>query len=384
MTDYIHLHVHSEFSPFDGCITLASLFEKAFQVGMNAIAVTDHHTVFSWFKMSEYEKSYSVRGLRGAELNVGNHHITAIALNEKGLYNLSMLNNLGYAKKTRAKISERELKQHHDGIYFLSGCSKGKIPSLLMKRDFKKAYDTVLDYKQLFSSRFALEVQNHGSANNQTLMRAFISLGVKTGVEIIPTNDCHYLNQEDHGFHSNFLHMKTLGKIKQHNKQNYVKTREEMNQFFPDFMLAQTERVANMAQVDFQAFLKSLKGDKKLPLSVMTYYDDAEALRKILYSKKNYKLGQYMYHKMKKEELRLEDIYLSNELKDVLPFAYQLRGKLYKIEADPHHYIHANDVFPFFRGEKNQPLSAQLDYFTAQQLDLPVYDERKINNYASK
>lgn len=382
MNIYIHLHVHTEYSPFDGCITVEALFQKAKMMGMDAIAVTDHHTLFSWFRMKECEKKYGVKALYGAELNVGNHHLTAIALNEKGLYNLSILNNLGYAKKTRAKISEQELKQYKEGIYFLSGCSKGKIPSLLMKREFKKAYDTVLDYKKLFSSNFALEVQNYGNVNNQTMIRAFISLGIKTGVEVIPTNDCHYLNREDHSFHSDYLQMKTLGKIKQYNTQNYVKTQEEMTKYFPDFMLMQTKMVAQKSQVDFTHYLRHLRGNSELPLSMIYYYDDAEALRKILYSKKKYKLGQFMYHKMKKEDLKLEDIYLSEELRDILPFAFQLRGKLYKIEADPYYYLKTSDSFPLFRSSKEQPLSAQIDSITARTLDMPVYDRRKIEHYA--
>lgn len=381
MNSYIHLHVHSEYSLFDGCIKIESLFQKANHLGMNAIAVTDHHTLFSWFQMKEYAQTYGVKALYGTELNVGKHHITAIALNEKGLHNLSILNNLGYAKKTRAKISENELKQYHEGIYFLSGCSKGKIPSHLNNREFKKAYDTVLEYKNLFASRFALEVQNHGSLYNQTLMRAFITLGVKTGVEVIPTNDCHYLEQCHYSFHSNFLRMKTLGKVQQHNKQNYVKSPKEMTQYFPEFMLRQTQSIAERTQADFDQYLRMRAGKKEVPLSIVTHYDDAEALRKILYSKKNYKFGQFMYHKMKKENLRLEDIYLSEEFQDILPFAMELRGKLCKIDTDPSYYIKVDDTFPLFRSSKDHPLSAQINRATAQKLDIPVYDRRKIKNY---
>lgn len=345
---------------------------------MKALAITDHHNVFSWFKMIEAERKYGVKPIFGSELNVGNHHITALAMNEKGVRNIWMLNNIGHQKKARPKITERELKQYAEGIYFLSGCSKGKVPSLLAEREFKKLLDTVEEYKNTFHQNFALEIQNHGRSYNQAVMRTFISLGVKKKIDIIPTNDCHYLNKEDHLFHSRLLSMHTQGKIKQNNTQNYFKTTEEMKEKFPEFMLEQTKEIEKKCEVNLFDMLKNQVGNNEIPLSMLYYYDDASALQKALYSNKQYKLGSYLYKKMKKEDLLLEDIYPSEEIKEELSFAYGLRGKLFQIEPDPNYYIKTDETFPIYRTSKDKEVSAQIDILTAKSLDIPIYDRRKI------
>lgn len=377
MSYFIHLHVHSEFSRFDGYNTIQQLYQKANADNMASIAITDHHNVFSWFHMPEMEKAYQVNSIYGIELNVGMNHITALAMNETGLRNIWILNNLGYKKSARPNITEKQLVRYAEGIYFLSGCARGKIPNLLFQRLNRKARAAIEFYRYISKGNFALEVQNYGR-NNQESIRKFINLSVDCGVEIIPTNDTHYLDKQDYVFYSNLLSIRSKGKAISLNKENYFKTTEEMELSFPAFMLEQTKKIEQKCMVNFPSFLMKQTGDREIPICKIEYYSDAEAIKKALFLRKEYKLGNYFYMKMLKENLKLEDIHPNESSFESLVLSFELRGKIRKISAHPNFYIKTNENFPIFMDSAEKKFVAQIDKEAAHKIGIPVYDSRII------
>jgi len=372
----IHLHTHTEGSFFDGCCKLNELFLKCQKENMPAIGITDHHNVYSWFKAAKLAKQYNIKAIYGMELNVDKHHLVGLAMNETGLKHLLLLNNLAYSGKRSGKVKESEVFTYSEGIFFLSGCTKGKIPSLLLQGQYEKAEQAAKLYQEKCNGNFALEIQSYQFSSKQQMVKDLISLAKKCQLLIVPTNDCHFLEKNDYGIHHQLVHMHTQGKIKLRNTQNYVKNYDEMRKVFPASILKNTEVIAEQCNVDFLSFMEKQNGTYELPLSMMYYYDEAEALKKALFSNKKYALGNFLYKKMKKENLSLCDI-RSGEIEQELLFAQALKEKLYKVERDPYYYIKVNEYFPIYRKSKEEEPAAQVDYWTAKELGFFIEDRRK-------
>jgi DNA polymerase III alpha subunit len=375
--DYVHLHAHSENSFFDGLIKINQLFEKAKNHHMDAVALTEHHNAFSWFDLNEHAKLYHIKPIFGMELNVNKNHLTALAKNEKGVENLLKLNNIAYQKQTKAKVSEKELKEHSEGIIFLSGCIKGMIPQLIREMQFDQAMYEAREYKENLKGEFYIEIQNFKHEIYIDLTKKLLQIAKENALLVVPTNDCHYLEKDEHEYHKQLVSMHSNGKINPVNKENYYKTPDEMEKLFPKYVLEQTVKIANKCNVDFDTFVQTMHGEIEIPLTMFYYYDDAEAIKSVLYAKKEYKLAEFMYKKMRKGGLKLEDLYPHGLLKDTILFAYQLRGKLRAVEPDPYYYIKVNNKFPIWRKNKNAPHSAQIGFFSAQKYGFEIYDRRK-------
>lgn len=377
---FTHLHVHSENSLFDGMAKVEEILQWCKQLGMHSIAITDHHNVYAWFQLHKLAKKYGIKPLFGIELNVGKHHLTAIALSNEGLANLCRLNNLGYQGKSARKITEEDIFCYQEGVYFLSGCMKGKIPSLLQEGKEEEAYAAATHYHTIFHKRFAIEIQSYQFKNKPDVTKKLIRLAKHCGIDIVPSNDCHFIHQKDAINHKQLVSMHSNGKIQLKNNENYMKSTEEMQKFYPELVIANTEKISRLVNTDFDAFIHTLKGDHTLPISMMYYYDDASSLKAALFDRKKYALGNYMYKKMVKGKLTLEQVEITEEIKESIDYAFSLRNKLYQIEPDPYYAIHVSELFPRWRKTKEATTCGQLDYFTAVELGLLIQDNRREKN----
>lgn len=379
---FIHLHAHSEYS-WDGVNPVKQLVQKAQNAKMTAVALTDHHTVFSWFDLAEETRKAFIHPIYGMEINVSDCHITALAMNEMGLGNLITLNNLGYLNGGKPKVSEKEMMKHHEGIVFLSGCTKSRLQKELFKKEYLQALKTVRTYKELLGDRYYIEVQRYKESDPGNHVRALAQLAKKHQIPLIPTNDVHYLEKEDARIQDGILRMHTAGKIGAKGEQHYFKTEEQMEELFPAHFLQNTALIAERCRVDLKESFKDSRGTAEFPLSMVYRYDDKEALKKVLYGKGSYRLAEHYYKKMKSADLLLEDLSGESSIQEEVAAAYGIRGRVSSVQEDPYYYIEANvEKVPLIRKNKKAPYSVQMDYFAAQEMGFRIKDKRKTEVYA--
>jgi DNA polymerase III alpha subunit len=374
---FIHLHNHTEYSLFDGCSKISDLVQKAKACRMNALAVTDHHNAFAWFPLHLNTVFTELQPIFGMELNIDKHHLTAICLNNQGMKNLITLNNLGYQKGGRPYVTESEFFDHHKGIFFLSGCGRGLLPSLAAEQNEEGIISLIDKVKTCLGDRFAVEIQNYGKINSYEVIKELVQIAKKNNLSVVPTNDCHYLNQQDAFLYNNLLNIQTNGKLSHENNHNFFKTTEEMARFFPSYLLRKSSEIIERVDTSMEELLSEGEQRYDVPLSTLHYFDDAEAIKKVFFSKKKYQLGQYFSGQVIKKNRVLEDFYQTGDFEEEIKMSILLRGKLHKISRDPHCYIRTNAYFPLYRKAKGESMFAQIDCETAQKLGYRIYDSRK-------
>lgn len=366
----IHFHVHSEYS-FDGFQSVQAIFKTCKKLNQPAIAITDHNNLFAWTEMIDQASTYKIKPIFGIELNVENYHLIIIAENEHGLKNIMKLNNLAYEKNTSPFITEKELFSHKEGLFVLSGCSKGNIPSLLKMGDIKEAHQAVRKYKKEFGERFFIELQRYHPKQEEAVKRLF-KLAKDVDVDVIPTNDVHYTEKESFRWYKEYVELKTNGKIYLSNEACYLKSKDEMKQMFPEKLIHQTSILSEKCRANALSLLKEQKGKNKLPLAKIYRYDEALAIRKILYQEKKFELGTFLYKQMKKEQMSLSDIYAEGTLKEEIMLAKRLVGKIIKIEKHPTLYIETSESFPYFKKRGSSEKIAQIEEHTATYLGFEI------------
>jgi len=208
MADFVHLHLHTEWSLFDGIIRIDELFSKAQEFGYKAIAITDHASLFGLIYFYEKAMSSKIKPILGCEIFVANDHVQ----NENSPYHLILLceNNTGYKnllklctkaylenKGKRPTVTKQLLRKFSKGLIALSGCLYGEIPSAILKGKMDKAKNIAKEYAQIFPGRFYLEVQDNGIAEQQIINKGLLNLAKELDLPLVATNDCHYLLPED-------------------------------------------------------------------------------------------------------------------------------------------------------------------------------------------
>ena len=226
--DWVSLHTHTDYSLLDGMGKCKDYAARAKELGMKAIAITDHGTMSGAVDFYEACKDAGIKPLIGSEFYEAPesrfdkstspdkdkyNHIILIAKNQKGYENLCYLttraNTEGFYAKPR--IDFDLLKEHHEGLICLSGCIAGRIPKLILKGEMDEAINWANQYKELFGDDFYLEVQNHGLQEEQTVMMNMPTIANATGIKMVATNDCHYVRSEDAEAHE-WLLCKQTGK----------------------------------------------------------------------------------------------------------------------------------------------------------------------------
>src|SRR5262245_46132940 len=212
--DFVHLHLHSEYSLLDGACRLDRLMEKAHELKLPALALTDHGVLYGAIDFYQAARNKGIKPIIGCEVYVAPgsrlekktgsgsrdiyHHLVLLAKDEVGYKNLIRLltdaHLHGYYYKPR--IDKEILAAHKEGLIALSGCLASEIPDLIVKSELDKARDTIDWFKQILGAdNFYLELQNHGIADQARVNRCLIPWSKEFGLRLVATNDVHYIEK---------------------------------------------------------------------------------------------------------------------------------------------------------------------------------------------
>src|SRR5579859_1721760 len=202
MPSYVELHTHSCFSLLDGASHPEALMRRAFELGMTAIALTDHDAVYGAVRFVQAAKTCGIRPILGAELTLqDDYHLTLLVENQAGWHNLCYLISRARhnAPKGQAALPPSELDGHTEGLIALSGCRQGEIASALLRGDWRTALSAGHRYRDLFGAdRFFVELQNHRQSDDEALIYKLATLSHRQGIECVATNNVPYTLREGH------------------------------------------------------------------------------------------------------------------------------------------------------------------------------------------
>jgi DNA polymerase-3 subunit alpha len=291
MTPFVHLHVHSDYSLTDSTASIKALAEKAAELGMSHLALTDHGNMFGVMEfISACEEANSVKPVIGCEVYVSPssrhlkrgsenenryYHLVLLAYNRKGYFNLVKLCSLAYTEGFyyRPRIDDEILEQYHEGLIALSACASGEISRLIQGQKPDEARKKAEQYQKLFGKDtdgnpcFYLELQDHGipsgilrgsEMSQGDINRNIAGISRKTGIPLVATNDLHYINRDDYIAHDVMLCIGT-GKNRADEKrkkyygdQFYFKSGDEMARLFSDYpgAVENTVKIANRCVCD--------------------------------------------------------------------------------------------------------------------------------------
>ncbi|MEA1935774.1 MAG: DNA polymerase III subunit alpha [Thermodesulfobacteriota bacterium] len=254
--DFVHLHVHTQYSLLDGAIRLDDLFKRAKEYKMPAVAITDHGNMFGAVDFYRNAYRYGIKPIIGCELYVApgsrfekdsgrigerSYHLTVLVKNTEGYKNLIKLTTAGYLEGFyyRPRVDKEILSRHSAGLICMSGCLHGEIPSLLLKGNRDGAKKVAEEYRGIFGDeRFYLEIMENGLSDQKMVNAELIKISGELGIPLVATNDCHYLNKEDAAAHDILLCIQTGKTIDDDDRMSfktnefYFKSPDEMIQNF--------------------------------------------------------------------------------------------------------------------------------------------------------
>ena len=319
-SNFVHLHVHSDYSLLDSCATLDKLVAKAKSLNMPALALTDHGNMFGALN---FEKLCHVNGINpivGEEFYVayGSHlekndvpyshkgedgdrkahyfHLILLCENQKGYENMCWLSSIAYTEGLyygKPRIDWELLEKYHEGLICCSACIQGELPQMLLAGMDAEAKELALKYKNLFGpDHYYIELQDHGIPDQKIVAQKMIDLAHELDIPLVVTNDIHYVEREDYIAQDalrciafkNLLHEKHSKMGGDEDLDNwYFKTEEEMRQLFPQCPEAydNTIKIANMCHLEIKQYstpeLKECLPRFELPAEFRTHGDDYQS-----------------------------------------------------------------------------------------------------------
>ena len=284
--DFAHLHLHTQYSLLDGAIRTKDLCKTIKERGMSSVAVTDHGNMFGALQFYQEAKAHGVKPIFGCEVYLSdgdmtaradrkNYHLVLLARNEVGFKNLQYLVSQGHLKGFyyNPRIDRKLLREHSEGLIGLSACLGGHISKLINAGDMDGARTTVQEYASIFEpGNYFLELQPNGMALQEKVNAALAQMGADTGVPLVATNDCHYVNQDEAHAHEVLMCMgqgRTLDdpkRMKHECDAFYIKRADEMAPYFRQYPGAfeNAGRIAAMCNVELKLGQPELP-DFKLP-----------------------------------------------------------------------------------------------------------------------
>ncbi|MDR0721890.1 MAG: DNA polymerase III subunit alpha [Treponema sp.] len=276
MIDFVHLHVHTDFSLLDGAASAESLATKAASLGMKHLAITDHGNLFGILKFRDACEKAGIHPIIGSEFYMapgsrfkksgseyGNkyYHLVLLAKNAEGYKTLIKLSSYSYTEGFyyKPRIDEELLMKYHTGLIGLSACVAGEIPSLLLEGNQGAAEQRALWFRDLLGEgNFYLELQDHRLPIQQKANPGIIALAQRTGIPLVVTNDIHYLEREDAQAQDILLCISTQKKKSDEKRMRfdtdefYFKTAEEMAALFPEYpeAITNTVRIAEQCKTE--------------------------------------------------------------------------------------------------------------------------------------
>ncbi|MBQ9658664.1 MAG: DNA polymerase III subunit alpha [Clostridia bacterium] len=301
MSEFVHLHIHSEFSLLDGANRIKDLPVRAKELGMNAMAITDHGVMYGAIDFYKACKKEGIKPIIGCEVYVAPrsrldkepgidnkyNHLILLAKNNQGYKNLSKLVSIGFVEGYyyKPRIDLEVLEKYHEGLICLSACLAGSVNQALLNGQTEKAEEIALWHKNLFGEDYYIEIQNNGIPEQTLANQKLVKLARKLDIPLVATNDAHYLRREDSYSHEVLLCIQTGKKISDEDRMKfetdelYVKSPEEMSEYFANFpdAIENTVKIAQKCNVEFE-FGHTILPNYDVPEGFETHYDYLEKL----------------------------------------------------------------------------------------------------------
>src|SRR6516162_8846985 len=287
--DFVHLHLHTEYSLLDGACRLDKLVDKAHELKFPALAITDHGAMHGAIEFYQTTRAKGIKPIIGCEVYVAPgsrlekktgsgtrdiyHHLGLLAKDATGYKNLIKLTTAahldGYYYKPR--IDKDLLAKHSEGLIALSGCLASEVPDLIMKDQIAKARDVVDWFKQtLGAENYFLELQNHGMSEQAKVNKQLIQFAKEFGLKLVATNDVHYINKSDSHAHDCLVCIGTQDLLSNPKRmgagyvpeQFYLRSADEMKARFAEV----PEAVKNTLEVAEKCNLEIKFGENKYPV----------------------------------------------------------------------------------------------------------------------
>ena len=276
MADFVHLHVHSEYSLLDGMSRIKDLPVRAKELGMKAIALTDHGVMYGAVDFYKECKKNDIKPIIGCEVYVaprsrfekeagrdsGYNHLILLAKNKEGYQNLSKLVSLSFVEGFyyKPRIDLEILEKYSKGLICLSACLAGSLSQALIQDDMQKAEEIALWHKRVFKDDYYIEIQHNGLRQQIMVNQKLIQLARKLDIPLVATNDAHYLKKEDSYFHEVLLCIQTGKRMSDEDRMRfeteefYIKSPEEMADYFSEFpdAIENTVKIAEKCNYDFE------------------------------------------------------------------------------------------------------------------------------------
>ena len=257
MGEFVHLHIHSEYSLLDGANRIKDLPVRAKELGMDAIALTDHGVMFGVIDFYKACKNEGIKPIIGCEVYVAfrsrfdkepgidnkYYHLILLAKNNQGYKNLSKLVSLGFIDGYyyKPRIDHEILEKYSEGLICLSACLAGEVNQALLNGENEKAEDIALWHKKIFGEDYYIEIQNNGIKEQVLANQRLVQLARKLDIPLVATNDAHYLKREDAYNHEVLLCIQTGKRMSDEDRMKfdteelYVKSPQEMIEYFNAF-----------------------------------------------------------------------------------------------------------------------------------------------------
>ncbi len=359
MADFVHLHLHSEYSLLDGACRISEIPAMAKELGQNAVALTDHGVMYGAVDFYRACKAEGIKPIIGCEVYLApgsrfdrtrtasyfNTHLVLLVMNEVGYRNLIYMVSKSFTEGfyVKPRIDMELLSAHSEGLICLSGCLAGHIPQAILLDDMKEAKRFAENLAALFGpERFYLELQDHNLEEQKKVNEGLLALAAQTGLPLVATNDVHYLRRRDADTQAILMCIQTGNVISDgrpigfETDEYYFKSAEVMNALFLTCKeaLKNTVKIADMCNFDFEM------GQTKLPGYVVPDGSSPSVfLKKLAYEgfKRRIDAGQIVF-----DENHTEDEYKSRILYELLIIS--------KMGYDAYYLI----VWDFIRWAKEQ------------------------------
>ena len=276
MGEFVHLHLHTEYSLLDGAAKISEIADKAIAEGQDAVAITDHGVMYGAVEFYNELKSKGVKPIIGCEVYVAprsrhlkegkqdssGHHLVLLCKNETGYKNLCYMVSQSFIDGfyNRPRIDMDLLRQRHEGLIALSACLAGKIPQYILSGSMEEAEKCALEFRSIFGEDFYLEVQNHDLDDERKVAYGIKLISEKHGIPMVATNDVHYVNREDSEMQAILMCIQTNNVITEgkpfgfETDEFYFKSTEQMKRLFAGYKGAveNTVKIAEQCNFDFE------------------------------------------------------------------------------------------------------------------------------------
>ena len=273
--NFVHLHCHSEYSLLDGAARIDKMISRAAELGMPALAVTDHGTMFGIIDFYRAAKAAGVKPVLGCEIYVSHrsrfqkeakrddsqYHLVLLAENNTGYRNLMRLVSAGYLEGFyyKPRVDRELLEECSEGLIALSACLAGEIPTMIINGQIDKAREAACYYRDLFGpDNFFLELHDHGITEQKAVNKVLAEISKQEGIPLVASNDVHYLSREDAFVHDVLLCIQTgktvdeTDRMKFESQEFYFKTATEMANLFSLYpeAISNSLRIAERCNVE--------------------------------------------------------------------------------------------------------------------------------------